>query len=185
MRFMQWLQELRAALDREYSAAPHVMMLATAELSGAPHVRCVVCRRIDEQGRLFAATDARTEKNVQLHSNRRAEILFWLPKLRTQYRVTGDAKIVIFPDDEPLRKEIWQILSDESRSTFFWPTPGIAADADDAFAQAVSADVSPPRNFEVFILEPKQVDRLSLDSHPHRRRVWRIDTNWAGVDINP
>jgi hypothetical protein len=56
---------------------------------------------------------------------------------------------------------------------FFWPTPGIAAASDDAFAQAVAADVPPPSTFEILIVEPRQVDRLSLD------------TNWAGVDVNP
>jgi pyridoxamine 5'-phosphate oxidase len=161
------------------------MMLATVDAANAPHVRCLVCRRIDPEGRVYAAIDARTQKDTELRGDRRAEILFWLPKLRTQFRLSGDAKIVTFPEDEPLHKEIWRQMSNESRSLFFWPTPGIAADTDNAFPQAVSADVSPPRNFEVFILTPKQIDRLSIDTHPHRRRLWRSDTNWSGVDVNP
>jgi PPOX class probable FMN-dependent enzyme len=182
---MRWTDELHAALDREFDGNSRVMMLATVDAAGGPHVRCLVCRRIDDEGRIYAAIDSRTQKDPQLRSERRAEILFWMPKIRVQFRITGEARIVTFPEDEVLHKEVWQRLSDQSRSLFFWPIPGIAADSDNAFPQAVSADVSPPRNFEVFILSPKQVDRLSLDSHPHRRRVWRSDTNWSGVDINP
>jgi len=182
---MQWLDELRIALEREFASAPQVMMLATVDASCAPHVRCLVCRRIDEEGRLYAATDSRTQKDAELKSNSRAEIVFWLPKLRTQYRISGCAKMVAYHEDEQLHKEIWRQMSNESRSMFFWPTPGVAADTDNAFTQAVVGEVPPPRNFEIFILQPKQVDRLSLEHHPHRRRIWRSDTSWAGVDVNP
>jgi pyridoxamine 5'-phosphate oxidase len=183
---MQWLDELRSALDREFGRdKPRVMVLATVDRSGAPHARCVVCRRIDEGGRLYAATDARTDKNAQLRGDKRAEVVFWMPSIGVQFRINAETRIVAFPEDETLRKGIWREMSDEERSHFFWPTPGVAADTDDAFAEAVSADVAPPRTFEIFVLEPRQIDRLSLDSLPHRRRVWRADTNWFGVDVNP
>jgi PPOX class probable FMN-dependent enzyme len=161
------------------------MVLATVDPAGAPHARAIVCRRIESDGRIFTAIDARTEKSAHLHRDRRAEIVFWLPNLRIQFRIAADTKLVAFPEDETLRRDIWRGMSDQSRSLYFWPTPGVAADSDDAFAQAVSADVSPPRTFEIVIFEPRQVDRLILDSHPQRRRVWRADTNWAGVDVNP
>lgn len=180
-----WLTELRTALSEEFGEKPRVMILATVDRSGAPHARSVVCRRIDDDGKIYAATDARSEKNSQLHGERRAEVVFWLPTIRMQFRITGDSKLITFPEDETLRKELWRSMSDQARSLFFWPTPGVAADTDDAFAEAVSADVAPPRSFEILIIEPKQVDRLALDSHPHRRRLWRIDTNWSGVNVNP
>jgi PPOX class probable FMN-dependent enzyme len=182
---MQWLVELRESLEREFGEGSRVMALTTVDRAGAPHARCVVCRRIDDEGRLFFATDARTEKNTQLRGDRRAEVLCWMSRIRVQFRIGGEAKIVAYPEDESLRKGIWREMSDATRSVFFWPTPGIAAASDDAFAQAVAADVPPPSTFEILIVEPRQVDRLSLDSHPHRRRVWRADTNWAGVDVNP
>jgi hypothetical protein len=145
----------------------------------------MVCRRIESDGRLYAVTDDRTPKLADLSANRRAEAVFWLPKQRVQYRIAADVSIIGFPTDEPLRREIWRELSDTSRALFFWPTPRIAPSTDDAYAQAVSADVPPPKNFNVLILEPRQVDRLALDNHPHRRRIWRQDTQWAGVDVNP
>ena len=185
MLAMQWLDEIRSALDREFGGSSRVMVMATVDAAGAPHARCLVCRGIDDEGRVFAATDARTEKNSQLRADRRAEAVFWLPKMRAQYRVQGEVKLVAYPEDEALRKEVWRGMSSESRALLFWPTPGIARASDDAFAQAVSGDVPPPETFEVLVLQPRQVDRLSLDSVPHRRRIWRASNHWAGVDVNP
>jgi hypothetical protein len=108
-----------------------------------------------------------------------------MPGLRMQFRIGGDVRVIGFSEDEPLRKEIWRSMSDQTRSLLLWPTPGIAVAPDDDFAQAVSSDVAPPRTFEILILHPRQADRLSLDSHPHRRRVWRADAQWHGVDVNP
>jgi len=182
---LQWLDELRRAIAEEYADRSPVITLATVDRAGAPHARCVNCRRIDDEGRIFMATDARTEKNAQIRGDHRTEGVFWMPKPRVQFRLSGDTKVVAFPEEETLRKEIWRELSDEARSTYFWPTPGIAGGTDDAFAQAVAADVPPPRTFEVLILEPRHVDRLALDAHPYRRRVWRADAKWSGVDVNP
>jgi len=182
---MEWLDELRKSIAEEFDDRPAIMTLATVDRSGAPHARGIICRRIDDDGRIYMGADARTEKNNELRGDRRAEVAFWMPKLRRQFRLTGETRIVAFPEDETLRKSIWREMSDQTRSLYFWPTPGIAAGTDDAFAQAVSADVAPPRHFEVVILEPKRVDRLSLDSHPYRRRVWRSDAKWSGVDVNP
>ncbi|WP_428938947.1 pyridoxamine 5'-phosphate oxidase family protein [Fontivita pretiosa] len=182
---MQWLDELGNSVRREFGDSPKLMVLATVDRSGAPHARMVVCRRIDEEGRLYVATDARTEKAAQLRGERRVEAVFWLPSQQTQFRISGEAKIVAFAEDETLRRQLWRELNDQARAMFFWPTPGIARSTDDVFAQAVSADVPPPQAFEVLIIEPRQVDRLSLDSHPHRRRVWRADAKWAPVDVNP
>jgi PPOX class probable FMN-dependent enzyme len=181
----EWVTELRAALARELEGAPAVMIVATVDPGGAPHARSLVCRRIENDGRLFAVMDDRSSKVAHIAANRRSEAVFWLPRTRIQYRITADATIVRYLADDTLRREIWRELSDAARALFFWPTPGIAPSSDDAFAEAVSADVQPPRNFDVLILEPKQVDRLALDTHPHRRRVWRMDTHWHGVDLNP
>ncbi|HWP40650.1 MAG TPA: pyridoxamine 5'-phosphate oxidase family protein, partial [Tepidisphaeraceae bacterium] len=62
---MQWLDELGNSLRREFGHSPRLMVLATVDRSGSPHARVVVCRRIDEEGRLYVATDARSEKAGQ------------------------------------------------------------------------------------------------------------------------
>jgi pyridoxamine 5'-phosphate oxidase len=153
--------------------------------SDAPHARSVICRRIDDDGQLYYTSDARSDKNSQVHAEPRVELVFWLPRSRTEFRVAGEMRIVSSGQDETLRREIWREMSDESRSIFFWPTPGVAVAGDDVYPEAVSADVNPPANFEILILRPTQVERLVLSVQPHRRRRWRADASWNGVDVNP
>jgi pyridoxamine 5'-phosphate oxidase len=183
---MEWLSILRDALHEEYGwNAARVATLATVDRSDAPHARSVICRRIDDDGQLYFTSDARSDKNSQVHAEPRVELVFWLPRSRTEFRVAGEMRIVSFGQDETLRREIWREMSDESRSIFFWPTPGVAVAGDDVYPEAVSADVNPPANFEILILRPTQVERLVLSVHPHRRRRWRADASWNGVDVNP
>lgn len=183
---MEWLDDLREALERQYGrhTAP-VAILATVDRAGAPHVRAIICRRLDGEGQMYFVSDARSEKNTHVRGEPRTELVFWLPEIQTQYRASGEMRMIAMGQDEILRRELWQVLDDRSRAPFFWPTPGIAVAGDDDYPQAVAADVQPPKTFEVLILKPLQVERLSLASFPHRRRRWRADANWNGVDVNP
>ena len=184
----EWIDDLRRALDRQYghsADAARVATLATVDRSGAPRARAVVCRRVDDEGKLYFVSDARSGKNEQLRGDPRAEVVFWLPALHTQYRLAGEAHLTAFGQDEPLRRELWRGLSDPSRALFYWPTPGIAVAVDETYPRAVSADVTPPANYEVLKVEPSQVERLNISSFPHKRRRWRADANWSGVDVNP
>jgi PPOX class probable FMN-dependent enzyme len=181
----EWIDDLRRALDRQYGRELPVATLATVDRSGAPHARSVICRRIDDEGNICVVSDARTEKNEQVRGDGRVEMVFWLSELQTQFRAAGTMRIVALGQDETMRRELWQSLTDPVRALFFWPTPGIAVAADDVYPQAVSADVPPPKAFELLILKPQQVERLLLSHFPHRRRRWRADANWNGVDINP
>ena len=183
---MEWLKVLRDALHADFGREqPRIAMLATVDRAGAPHARAVTCRRIDDDGRLFAVSDSRSEKGVHVRGDERVELVFWLAHQRAQFRVAGAMHVISVGQDEQLRRELWRELSDATRSMFFWPTPGIAMASDDEYPQAVSADVSPPTTFEVLILTPQQVERLLTATHPHRRRRWRADSNWSGVDVNP
>lgn len=181
----EWIDDLSRAMDRQYGHDARVATLATVDRSGAPHARSVICRRLDEEGQLYFVSDARTEKNEHVRGEKRVEVVFWMTALQSQYRVAGEMRILSLGHDEHLVKQLWQELNDQTRALFFWPTPGIAVAQDDVYPQAVSADVNPPPMFEALILKPLQVERLSLASLPHRRRRWRIDTSWNGVDVNP
>ena len=190
---IEWIDELRAAFDREQSAlvsgaargVPRVATLATVDRSGAPHARGVICRRIDPDGQLYFASDARSNKNQDVRGEPRAEVVFWLPAVQTQFRVAGEMRVMALGQDEPLRRELWRELTDETRALFLWPTPGIAVAVDETYPRAVAADVSPPGTFEVLILRPAQAERLNIATFPHRRRRWRADASWTGVDVNP
>ena len=193
---IEWIDELRAALDREQSAmsngassarrgVPRVATLATVDRSGAPHARSVICRRIDADGLLHFVSDARANKNQDVRGEPRVEVVFWVPSVQAQFRVAGEMRVMSLGQDEPLRRQLWRELTDETRALFHFPTPGIAVAADEVYPRAVSSDVLPPGTFEVLILKPAQVERLNIATFPHRRRRWRADANWSGVDVNP
>lgn len=183
----EWIDEFQAALAREFGDKPCVATLATVDKSGAPRARTVVCRRVGAEGSLYVASDARSEKNEQLRGSPQAEVVFWLPGLREQFRVLGSARIVGLTPDDPARAELWREMSDSARALFFWPSPGAKrVDPPEAFPQAVPASADVPANFEVIVVRPRRVEHLNLNVHPHERRRWMLAGKWsAGADLNP
>jgi pyridoxamine 5'-phosphate oxidase len=175
----QWLPILTEAVAGEWNQRPLIAALATVDSAGHPHVRHVVCRRIDVDGAIRIASDARTAKNQHSRANPSVELALWLPQRREQFRVAGEISI------DPQREEIWREMSDASRATFFWPSPGRPLDPSKSFPAAGHANATPPPNFEVLLLTPQQVEHLELAPHPHRRRRWRRASNWATESLNP
>jgi pyridoxamine 5'-phosphate oxidase len=83
-RFRQWLRE---AEDSEPND-PNAVALATATADGAPSVRMVLLKRVDERGFCFF-TNAESQKGTQLAENPRAAMCFHWKTLRRQVRVSG------------------------------------------------------------------------------------------------
>jgi PPOX class probable FMN-dependent enzyme len=184
----EWIGELQSAISREFGDKPAVATLATIDKAGAPRARTVICRRVTDDGSIVITSDSRTEKVEQLKASPQAEIVIYLPNLREQYRVLGAARIIgSAPSDAPLRQELWRGLSDSTRATFHWPSPGARKiDPDDSFAIAVNADQPIPQNFDVIVIRPKRVEHLQLWAQPHRRRRWMLAGKWsAASELNP
>lgn len=183
-----WIAEIQSSLSREFGEKPAAATLATVDKSGGPRARTVICRRVADDGSIFITSDARTEKSEQLKASPQAELVLWLPGLREQFRVLGAARFIgAAPSDAPLRQELWRNLSDSTRATFHWPTPGAKKiDPDESFATAVPADAPIPPNFDVIVLRPKRVEHLQLWTQPHRRRRWLLAGKWsAAAELNP
>jgi pyridoxamine 5'-phosphate oxidase len=184
----EWALELTRALGEEYgSDKPRICTLATVDKTGLPRARSVVCRRVGPDGAIWLASDARSEKNEHVKANPQAEVVFWLPTRREQFRVQGSVKVLGEPARDPARAELWRELSDEARALFFWPTPGAKKlDTAGAFPKVVDAEKPPPASFEVLILRPRRVEHLQLNPYPHRRRRWMLAGKWtAASEVNP
>lgn len=183
----EWVAELTRGLVAEFGDGPHVCTLATVDKNGAPRARSVVCRKVGADGSVWVVSDARTEKNEQVRAVPQAEVVFWLPASREQFRLFGSVKVLPGGSKEPALVDSWQALSDATRATFFWPSPGAKRiDAPEAFAREVAAGTPPPANFEVLVVRPRRVEHLQLGSHPHRRRRWMLAGNWsAAAEVNP
>jgi PPOX class probable FMN-dependent enzyme len=190
----EWIGELRSALTREFGdGKPCVATLATVDRSGAPRARTVVCRRVADDGTLYVASDARSEKNDQVKASAQAEVVFWLPTLREQYRVLGSVRVGgpaaagTGGTGDPARAELWRAMSDAGRALFLWASPGARrVDAPEAFPTAVPAAAAVPPNFELIVVRPRRVEHLQLTVHPHRRRRWMLAGKWsAAAELNP
>lgn len=183
----EWVAELTRALAAEFGDGPHVCTLATVDKNGAPRARSVVCRKVSPDGSAWFVSDARSEKNEQVRAVPQAEVVFWLPTSREQYRLLGSVKLLPGGSKDPALMDVWQALSDASRAMYFWPSPGAKRiDPPEAFTKEVPAGTPPSANFEVLIVRPRRVEHLQLGSHPHRRRRWMLAGNWsAAAEVNP
>jgi pyridoxamine 5'-phosphate oxidase len=72
---------------------PEAMALATANLSGTPAVRMVLCKKADHRGFVFY-TSYESKKAGHLEANPWAEAAFWWPQIERQVRVLGQVRRV-------------------------------------------------------------------------------------------
>jgi pyridoxamine 5'-phosphate oxidase len=82
-QFRAWLEEAREAIEM-----PEAMALATATPSGAPSVRIVLLKGLDERGLVFN-TSYLGRKARELAANPRAALLFYWDALGRQVRIEG------------------------------------------------------------------------------------------------
>ncbi len=175
------LAELREALRNEYADRPWLAALATSDADGHPHVRSVVTRRI-EGSTLWVTSHALSDKNRQVRERPAAELAFWLPNRREQFRVAGPVTFLPVAD----LPNAWEGLSDSARALFAWPAPGAARVEDPAaFPERLGPGGVPPLAFEVLVVTPKLVERLDLSIHPHRRQRRRASADWIVEELNP
>ena len=180
------VQLLRSAVGAEFEGRSIIASLATVDADGWPRVRSVVCRRIDLDGGVWIAADARSAKMAQLLVNDRVELCVWLPRHRQQFRVGGAADVLTDADGGSARVELWKELPDSTRVHLLWPSPGMPRSADSsAFPVSFPAGIGIPPAFAAILARPDQIELLELDTHPHRRRRWRLANQWRLEEVNP
>ena len=177
-----WLDPLRTDLDEELGRAPRVATLATVGRDATAEARSVVVRGIGDDGTLTFTSDARSDKNGQLHANPSATLVFWLAKAKRQYRLAGT--VAALAADDPRRADQWRSGNDGARALFLWPPPGRPREDAAAFPPAVPAGAAVPDSFQVLVLTPKRVERLDLTRVPHLRERWDAGA-WARQVVNP
>ena len=82
--FLVWLREAEAGEAND----PNAVALATASADGAPSVRMVLVKGVDERGFSFY-TNAESRKGLELEENPRAAMCVYWKSLRRQVRVEG------------------------------------------------------------------------------------------------
>src|SRR5689334_16169437 len=121
---IEWHSMLSQSLQAEYGPRPNVGTLATVDPGGMPRARAVVCRRLAEDGSAYITSDARSGKSQEARANPHAELVFWLPSRREQFRLWGEVERIGPGSSDPELAEAWIQLPAVTRATFFWPQPG-------------------------------------------------------------
>jgi pyridoxamine 5'-phosphate oxidase len=85
-QFIAWFDEARAAGIKDVNA----MSLATATRDGAPNVRMVLLKAVDERGFVFY-TNYDSRKGRELAQNPRAALCIYWSELERQTRICGEA----------------------------------------------------------------------------------------------
>ncbi|MBW4555469.1 MAG: pyridoxamine 5'-phosphate oxidase family protein [Trichormus sp. ATA11-4-KO1] len=193
MSIAPWRSAIARALHRNRSLVyARYLQLATVKENGRPANRTVVFRGfLEETNQLKFITDSRSEKVYQIQQQPWAEICWYFPNTREQFRISGCLTLVegdnSHPTLQPDRITTWQELSDAARLQFAWPHPGKPrVDESAAFEPPPPNPTQPVPNFCLLLLDPVQVDHLELRGEPQNRRIYsRDEQQWSIQEINP
>ncbi|MDZ8051917.1 MAG: Npun_F5749 family FMN-dependent PPOX-type flavoprotein [Aulosira sp. ZfuVER01] len=194
MSLAPWRSAIARALHQNRSLAyARYLQLATVRVNGLPANRTVVFRGfLEATNQLKFITDSRSEKAEQIQQQPWAEVCWYFPNTREQFRITGCLTLVGSDSQAelaPARATTWQELSDAARIQFAWPHPGKGRNKNEqaAFKPLPPDPRQPLPNFCLLLLDPLQVDHLELRGEPQNRWLYyRNDQyEWSTKEINP
>ena len=175
-----WRQDLKSSREKEgKSPFKRWIQLATVSEKNEPRLRTVVFRGWHTDSSMIIFTDRRSEKIEHLNSNPNAEILWFFFKSKSQYRFKG--KISELRDN----KNFWDTLSEKSKSSWFWGSPGEKINPKVQSAQEILPNLPTSENFVVLNFEIDSVDLLKLEKPIHKRYIWEKIDKWKKKEINP
>jgi PPOX class probable FMN-dependent enzyme len=191
MPLAPWRSPLARALHRNRALAyARYAQLATVRPNGHPANRTIVFRGfLPDTNQLRFIVDRRSEKIHQIHTQPWAELCWYFPKTREQFRLSGTLTLV--PEDDPdesllkARTRMWQELSDAARSQFAWAAP--RQPKTEPLVSEVLGAINPHPNFCLLLLEPVEVDHLELRGEPQNRFLYvrQEQEEWVKEDVNP
>ena len=190
-----WRSSIARALHRNRSLpSARYIQLATIDTNNRPTNRTVVFRGwLEPDSQLQFVVDRRSAKAVNLLSGAsdQAEVCWYFPTTREQFRIGGTLELVTNESDidsrSKARQAAWQQLSDSGRIQFGWATPGADRSQDPAgFAPPLPDPQQPLANFCLLLLVPTAVDHLELRGDPQNRCSYElVGEEWLMRSINP
>ncbi len=186
-----WRSPIARALQRNRSLVyARYLQLATVRPDGKPANRTVVFRGFrDDTDQLKFIADDRSEKIEQIEQSAWAEVCWYFPNTREQFRLLGTLAIVKHdhPNDElqEARRSMWQNLSDSARVQFDWAHPG--KPKIEVSSPPLPSPTEPLPHFCLLLLDPNQVDHLELRGDPQNRYLYHRadDRSWSSQEVNP
>ncbi|MCG9891299.1 MAG: pyridoxamine 5'-phosphate oxidase family protein [Thermosynechococcaceae cyanobacterium MS004] len=189
-----WRPALARALHLNRALAnARYFQLATVRADGRPANRTVVFRgfRLDTN-QLMIISDRRAQKIAQLQQSPWAEICWYFPKTREQFRLSGRLSRIDQGNAELQHSDycdfcqVWEKLSASAREQFYWPPPGQPHHESESPLAPPTDQEQPAENFTLLLFDPIEVDHLDLRSHPHVRHRYGCEAGqWSVEKLNP
>jgi pyridoxamine 5'-phosphate oxidase len=183
--FRPWLA---AAVETEPND-PDAVALATATRQGAPSVRMVLMKRLDERGFCFY-TNSDSQKGRELAENSHAAMCFHWKTQRRQVRIEGlvrelaDEDVDAYFNSRGRRSKIGALASAQSRPL------ASRAELEAAVRELTERypdEVPRPEYWRGYVLEPQRIEFWQHgDDRLHDRIVFeREDSGWKKTRLYP
>ncbi|GGG80853.1 pyridoxamine 5'-phosphate oxidase [Edaphobacter dinghuensis] len=183
--FRAWMHEAEAKEPND----PNAAALATATVDGAPSVRMVLLKGLDERGFAFY-TNAESRKGVELAANPRAAMCFHWKSLRRQVRVEGlvselpETEADAYFHSRSRGSQLGAVASRQSR-----PLAGRQAleERVRAVEERCPDDVSRPDFWRGYVLWPERIEFwINGADRLHDRFLFsRVDSVWVKERLYP
>ncbi|MFJ3057292.1 pyridoxamine 5'-phosphate oxidase family protein [Herbaspirillum sp. NPDC087042] len=162
-----------------------IWQFATLGLDGAPQVRSIVLRGLDEEARTLSFhTDCRSPKIAEIAADDRVSLAAVDLDSYRQLRVTGRARVV---GDAGRRQAMWSAARPHTLILYQAPlVPGTPVVAPEEAQAPADAGAGGFLNFALIDVELQSLELLDLTPGQHRRALFRWeDGQWRGQWIAP
>ncbi|RSL15692.1 pyridoxamine 5'-phosphate oxidase [Edaphobacter aggregans] len=154
--FQVWMEDAETSEPND----PTAVALATASADGAPSVRMVLVKGVDERGFSFY-TNAESRKGGELGENPRAAMCFHWKSLRRQTRVEG--VVTELPDAEVdayfhSRSRGSQVVSAVSRQSQPLESREMLVEMARELARETPGDIPRPEWWKGYVLRPERME---------------------------
>ena len=183
--FRAWMEE---AVAREPND-PNAVALATATLGGAPSVRMVLLKGLDQRGFAFY-TNSESRKGLELAANPRAAMCFHWKSLQRQVRVEG--AVTELPAAEAdvyfhSRSRGSQLGAAVSRQSQVLQSREVLEEMVKEYAAGHEGEIPRPEQWKGYVLQPERVEFwINRENRLHDRFLFvRGDVGWVKSRLFP